>query len=318
MASATTVGTAKRHKKNLLKNQISQPVNVILHIIFIIGVVFCVYPVLIIIGSSLTDELTLAQFGYNIIPRVFTTNAYKYVAATGLTVVRAYGVTIFATVFGTLFSVAFTSMFSYPLARTEFPWRRHFSLFIYITMVFGGGLIPYFIVITRFLHLGNTLFVLFVPAMFGGYNAFVLRTFINRNIPSELIESARIDGSTEFNTYTKIVVPLSKAGLATIAFFTALYFWNDWYTCLLFNGSKPHLYDLGYLLYQILMTVQYLSSIATNAGLQKMNLPPSMGIIPKTSMQMAMCVMALGPIIIVYPFFQRFFIKGLVIGAVKG
>jgi len=310
-----SISNTKR-KSKFLNNQISQPTNIILHIIFLLGVIVCVYPTLVIIGSSFTDEATLKHFGYNVIPRVFSTKAYSYVATTGITIIRAYGVTMFVTVAGTLLNIIFTSMFAYPLTRPEFPWRRQFSIFIYITMVFGGGLIPWYILCTQILHLQNTLWGLFVPSMFGGWNAFVLRTFIQRNIPNELIESARMDGSSEWNTYLKIVLPLSKAGLATIGFFTALVFWNDWYNCLLFNSAAPKLQNLGFLLYQILMQAQYLSTISSQQGMAAIG--GSAAQIPTTSMQMAMCVLAVGPIILVYPYFQRFFVKGLVIGAVKG
>jgi len=156
-----------------------------------------------------------------------------------------------------------------------------------------------------------------VPAVFGGWNAFILRTFITSNIPSELIESARMDGSTEFNTYVKIILPLAKAGLATVAFFTALGLWNEWWNCMLFNAQNPNAWDLGYLLYKILTQVQYLSNLGTAAArgaiLTNVNIKP-----PAHAVQMALCCIAVGPIIVVYPFFQRFFIKGLVIGAVKG
>jgi len=315
MAEAGANGALKR-RKHLLNNQISQPANVILHIIFLAGVVLCAYPTLVIIGSSFTDETALKNFGYNVVPRLFSMNAYSYVVRTGLTIIRAYGVTIFVTVVGTLLQLLFTSMFSYPLSRPELPWRRQFSIFIYITMVFGGGLVPWYILCTQILHLKNSLWALFVPSMFGGWNAFVLRTFITRNIPGELVESARMDGSSEWNTFAKIVIPLSKAGLATVGFFTALGFWNDWYYCLLFNSANPKVQNLGYLLYQILTTAQYLSSITNKLAVQ--NMGGSLAQIPTNSMQMAMCVLAVGPIILVYPFFQRFFVKGLVIGAVKG
>jgi len=307
---------AAKHR-NLLKNQIAAPTNVILHILFLMGVVICVYPVLVVIGSSLTDEDALNKFGYNVIPHVFSTYGYRYLATTGASVLHAYGVTFLITVVGSALFILFTSMYAYPLSRPEFPWRRGFSLFIYIPMLFSGGLIPYYIVVTQILHMGNTVFSLFVPGIFGGYYAFVLRTFITSNIPGELIESARIDGSTEFNTYMKIVLPLSKAGLATVAFFKALDLWNEWYNCMLFNSQNQKAWDLGYLLYKILIQIQYISQLGSAASrgaiLSNVN-----AMAPAHSVQMALCCVAVGPIILIYPFFQRFFVKGLVIGAVKG
>jgi len=316
-ANGAVAVKARRAKKNLLKNEISRPTNVILHIIFLIGVLFCVYPTLVVIGSSLTDEHTLLTYGTNVWPREFSTVAYRYLSTAGGSIMHAYGVTILITVVGTALFVLITSMFAYPLSRPEFPWKRQFSLFIYITMVFGGGLIPWYIVVAQILHMRGTVFALFIPGAFGGYWAFVLRTFITSNIPGELIESARIDGSSEFNNYVKIILPLAKAGLATAAFFTALGLWNEWYNCLLFNALNQNTWDLGFVLYKIITQVQYMSNLSSAAArgavFSNVNFQP-----PAHGVQFALCCIAVGPIIVIYPFFQRFFVKGLVIGAVKG
>jgi putative aldouronate transport system permease protein len=272
----------------------------------------------LIIGVSLSDEKEIIKTGYSVIPRMFSTYTYKYMITTSRGILQAYWVTIASTVCGTVLHVLFTSMFAYPLSRPEFPWRRGFSLFIFITMLFGGGLVPWYIMCTQLLHIQDTLFALFVPAMFSGYNCFVLRTFIKSNIPDSLIESARIDGSGEWRTYLRIVLPLSKAGLATIGFFVALGIWNDWYCCLLFINKRPELTNLNFLLYKMMTQIQALSKMASQEASVAIYGADLRKAVPSESARMALCIVSIGPIVLAYPFFQRFFIKGLVIGAVKG
>jgi len=312
------IKSKRRTAMAALHNQISTPSNVILNVIIFLACLVCVYPMALIIGVSLSDEKEILKTGYSLIPRVFSDYAYRYMLTTGRGILQAYWVTFASTACGTALHVLFTSMFAYPLSRPEFPWRRGFSLFIFITMLFGGGLVPWYIVCTQVVRMQDTLFALFVPAMFSGYNCFVLRTFIKSNIPDSLIESARIDGSSEWHTYLRIILPLSKAGLATIGFFVALGIWNDWFCCLLFINKRTELTNLNFLLYKMMAQIQALSQMASREMSIALYGMDRRKAIPAESARMALCLVSIGPIVLAYPFFQRFFIKGLVIGAVKG
>jgi putative aldouronate transport system permease protein len=305
-------------KKNYAKsgNQISKPATVIINLLFIGCVVICLYPLLLVVGISFTDNDALRE-GYRLIPRVFSTDGYRFAVTTGGAIVRAYGVTVFVTVVGTFCHLTLCSLFAYPLSRPEFAYRKVFTVFILIPMLFSGGLVPWYVVCTQVLHLKDTIFALFVPSLFSTWNVIVLRTFIKNNIHDSLIESARLDGSSEFQTWFFLVLPLSKAGLATIGFMVALGFWNDWWLPLmLINDVK--LINLQYMLYRIMSQIQFLQNLSSlNVAGGSIANQVAMTI-PQETARMAMCVLTIGPIIFVYPFFQRYFVKGLTIGAIKG
>jgi len=210
--------------------------------------------------------------------------------------------------------VLIVSLFAYPLSRPEFRYRKFFMGFILVPMLFSGGLVPWYIVCNQVLNLKNTIWAMIVPSLFSSWNCIVLRTFIKNNIPESLIESVRLDGCTEFKTYVHIILPLSKAGIAVIAFFTALAYWNDWWLALMLITDEK-LYNLQYLLYNIMARIQFLQSMAAqNLGIVSM----AELRVPQETARMAMCVLTVGPIILAYPFFQRFFVKGITIGSIKG
>ena len=295
------------------KNRISGWANILLHVFFIFCVIACLYPILMVIGISFTDNDALRD-GYRIIPRKFSLEGYSFVFGTSSTIIRAYGVTIFNTAVGTFLHVLIVSLFAYPLSRPEFKYRKFFMGFILFPMLFSGGLVPWYIICNQVLGLQNTIWAMVIPSLFSSWNAIVLRTFIKNNIPESLIESVRLDGCTEFKTYLHIILPLSKAGLAVIAFFTALSYWNDWWLALMLITDEK-LYNLQYLLYNIMARIQFLQSIAAqNLGIISMSELQ----VPQETARMAMCVLTIGPIILAYPFFQRFFVKGITIGSIKG
>jgi putative aldouronate transport system permease protein len=271
-----------------------------------------------VLGISFTDNEVLKQ-GYRVIPRVFDLSGYKFAASSGSAIIRAYGITIFSTVAGTAFHVALCSMFAYPLSRPEFRYRKFFTVYILIPMLFTGGMVPWYVVCSQVLHIKDTIFALIIPSLFSTWNVIVLRTFLRNNIPESIVESARLDGSTEMQTYLRIVLPLSKAGLATIGFMVALAFWNDYYLSLMLIDD-PKMYNLQYMLYQILNKIRFLQTMSMmgltgsiDASAQK-----ALRNVPQETARMAMCVITVGPIIFAYPFFQKHFVKGLTIGAVKG
>ncbi|MCL2035212.1 MAG: carbohydrate ABC transporter permease [Oscillospiraceae bacterium] len=299
-------------KHSVSENRVSGLTNLLLNMFFIACAVLCIYPILLVVGISFTDNDALRQYGYKIIPSVFSTDGYAYAFSAAGSILRSYGITIFNTVAGTVIHVLVCALFAYPMARPEFKSRKFFMGFLLIPMLFNGGMVPWYVICTQVLGLRNTIWAMILPMVISPWNVIVLKTFINRNIPDSLIESARLEGCSEFRVFWNIVLPLSKAGLATIAFFSALAYWNDyWHSLMLITDES--LYSLQYLLYNIMAKTQFLSSLAARtAGIQ------SVGVIPAETARMAMCVLSIGPIVIVYPYFQRFFVKGIMVGSIKG
>lgn len=268
---------------------------------------FCVIPLVLVLSISLSDEAALATTGYSVLPTQFTGFAYEYVWKASYSIINAYGVTILVTVSGTALSVFVTALLAYPLSRSDVKFRNPILFYVFFTMLFNGGLVPWYILITQYLHLKDTLLVLIVPYLVSAWNVLLMRNFF-RTIPESVIESARIDGAGEWKIFFRIVAPLSLPSFATIALFNAVLYWNDWWLGLLFI-SDQNLVPLQLLLQSVLSNIAILSQFAVTHNI-KVELPGE-------SARMALCVLAIGPIVAAYPFFQRFFIKGLSLGAVK-
>ena len=307
------VHIVKRRNRFANANRISLGANLTLNVFFIMVVFLCLYPVLLVISISFTESNALRE-GYRLFPRVLSLDGYRFAFTAGNSIVQAYGVTIFNTVVGTFMHVFICSLFAYPLSRKEFKSRKFMMGFILVPMLFGGGMVPWYVVCTQVLGLKNTIWAMVIPSLFSSWNVIVLRTFIKNNIPESLIESVRLDGCSEFKTYLHIILPLSKAGLAVIAFFTALGFWNDYWLSLMLI-TEQRLFNLQYLLFNIIAQMQFFQSMAA----RNISMPLSELLnIPAEATRMAMCVITLGPIVFAYPFFQRFFVKGITIGSIKG
>ena len=224
---------------------------------------------------------------------------------------RAYGVTIFVTFTGTTVGLFFTSMAAYVLASPDFRYRYQVSFFFYFTSIFGGGLVPWYIFCTKYLHFHNNVISMILPIMINVTYMLILKSYM-MSIPTSLYESARLDGANDLTIFFKIALPLSKAGLATVGLFLALNYWNDWYNAMLFldEGSRE-LYPLQYYLNNILTKAQAMNAAASRSGIPASD-------IPSEPLKLAMTVVATGPIILLYPFLQKYFVKGVTIGAVKG
>ena len=305
-------------KRSVADNAVSVPMNIVFNIIFTAGVAICLYPFLLVISVSLTGKNDLFQYGYRIIPARFTLESYRYIFAMGSNIFRAYGITVFNTVVGTFLHLFLVSMFSYPLSRPEFEFKGFFTKMIIIPMFLSGGLVPWYLVCTQMLRLTDTIWAMIIPMAFSGWNAIIMRIFIKRNIPDEVIESARIDGSSEFRTYIRIVLPMSKAGLAAIGYMVALGFWNDWWLPLILIRN-PELHNLQYMLYKIINMTQMLSQMIRGSTSGSLEAAAKMSAnIPGESLRMAMAVIAIGPIAFAFPLFQKQFIKGIVVGSLKG
>lgn len=300
--------------KSRALNSVSPQAKAIINLICILYSIACIVPLLIVIAVSFSRESLIAKFGYGIIPRDFTLDAYIFVLREGNLIFNAYLVTLIATVAGTFCSLMVISMFAYPLSRKSLKYRNFFSFFVFFTMLFNGGLVPWYIICSQVLHITDSIFALFLPYVVNAWYIMIVRTFFSTTIPESVIESARIDGASEVRTFFQIVIPLSKPVLATIGLFSTLGIWNDWWLSMILT-SKPKLSSLQYLLYRMLTNIEMLSRMRDAAAAQTSDMLAKS---PLETSRMAMCILAIGPMILAYPYFQRYFIKGLTIGAVKG
>ena len=280
------------------------------HFIMILITLFCLLPFLLLIVSSFTDEATLIRDGYSFFPQKLSLNAYRYLLVDSTAIVRGYLISITVTVIGTIANLLITVMFAYPLSRRDLPMRNFFAFFLFFTMLFNGGLVPTYMMWTQTFHIKNTLFALLIPGLLmSAFNVIMMRTYINSNIPDAVIEAARIDGAGEFRLLLQIVLPMSLPIVATLALLAGLAYWNDWLNGLYYI-TDDRLFSIQVILNRMLTKTEMLKQAATTGV--------SMGPMPEVGIKMAVAVLGALPVLIVYPFFQRYFVKGIAIGAVKG
>lgn len=275
----------------------------------ILFAILCLLPFLIVIGSSFTSEEYIIRNGYSIWPKEWSFESYKTIFESPMSIIRAYGVTILVTVVGTVINIFINMMAGYVLQRKDFAWRNKLSFYYFFTTLFSGGLMPWYILCVKYLHLKNSIWGLILPGTVSVWNILLVKGFM-AGIPFEMTESAKIDGAGDFSIFVKLIWPLSKPLIATIGLFTALGYWNDWYHSMLFINDKDK-YSLQYLLYKLINDARALREIAAESGMV-------IDTVPVESMKMALTVVVTGPIIFLYPFVQRYFVKGLTLGAVKG
>jgi putative aldouronate transport system permease protein len=267
-------------------------------------------PMALVISSSFSDEDALARHGYSLLPQEFSTAAYEFILRDPWRIVNAYAVTISVTVLGTLAALLVMSLLGYVLSRPDFPYRRPLSFLVIFTMLFNGGLVPTYILIAQVLDLKDKGPVLILPYLVVPWFVFLLRSFFT-TLPRELLEAARIDGASEWRVFFQIVIPLSTPALATVGLFCVLMYWNDWWLPLLYIDD-PRLFPLQYLLYSVMRNAEYLTSSAAASGLT------SSVQVPTQTMRMAMVVLAMGPILVAFLALQRYFVRGLLVGSLKG
>lgn len=286
----------------------------VLHLIFIIICMTVVLPFLLLFMSSVTEETTLIRNGYSLFPEAFSLDAYVYIFQSSKALLRACGVSVLVTVVGTALSLVITPLLAYPLSRPEFKYRNIITFIVFFTMLFNGGMVSSYIMWTRYLNVKNTIWALIFPGLLmNAFNVILVKNFFKSNIPNELVESARIDGGGEFTIFFRVVLPLSKAIMATIGLFVAIAYWNDWINGLYYITKKTELFSLQNYLNRILMDIQFINSAANKASSQTQGMT-----MPATSIRMALAVVGVVPIMALYPFFQKYFVKGITIGAVKG
>lgn len=290
----------------------------LIYAFFMIVTIVCfVIPFVLIISISFTSEEAIRAGGYSLFPKQFTLLSYKYIFSNPQQILNAYVVTSTVALLGTFLSVVVMSMCAYSLARKNFKFRNQITFFIFFTMLFSGGIIPSYILNTTYLHLNDKIFIYMFPNLANAMSIIIFRTFF-KDIAMELIEAAKIDGAREIRIFAQIVLPLSKPVLATIAFMCLLDRWNDWFTSLLYIQNEK-LYTLQYLLQRILREAEFIRNMAKEApgGIDE-NLMQQAREIPTEGMRYALCIIAAGPMMVVFPFFQKYFVKGLTVGAIKG
>ncbi|WP_397376387.1 carbohydrate ABC transporter permease [Paenibacillus vietnamensis] len=294
-----------------MKNE-SRGLTIFSHIMMFIFALVCIIPFVLLISASLTDQDAIVAQGYSFIPHTFSTAAYEYLYERGTDIVRAYGVTVFVTVVGTAAGVAITALLAYPLSRSVTPHRNLIMFVVFFTMLFHGGLVPSYLVYTQIFDLKNTIWALIIPGLLmNGFYVMMMRTFFQTSIPGALIESAQIDGAGEYRTFWTIVLPLSTPILATIGLFECIMYWNDWQLGMIYI-TEPQLFSIQNLLNRIMQDIQFITTnMSDNSG-------DAMQQMPTDAVKMAIAVIGVLPILVAYPFFQKYFVKGIMIGAVKG
>lgn len=271
----------------------------------------CLIPLLAIISISVSEDRMLIMEGYSLFPRGFTWEGYRYVFQDMARILRAYGVSILTTVAGTALGLLMNSQMAYVLSRPQYRFRSKLTVFLTIPMVLNGGMISSYILITQYLHLKDNLLVLILPLAVAPWYIIMLRTFFQQ-VPLELSESATIDGAGEFRIFWQVILPLAKPAIATVGIFLALGYWNDWYYPMLYIEDSAKV-NLQFQLYRMMRDVQELTQAAATSGMSI-----SIADLPTESMRMAMCIVSTVPILIIFPFFQKYFVKGLTVGGVKG
>ena len=278
---------------------------VVINTVLIILSLMCVMPFILLLSSSITSETALVKTGYRFWPTEIDLSAYKYLLMDSTSIVRGYAISFFVTIVGTLTSLMLTTLYAYPLSR-----KNLFAFYIFFTMLFNGGLVPGYMMWTQMFHIKNTIFALIVPGLLlNAFNVIMMRTYFTTNIPEEVLEAARIDGGGELYILTKVVLPMSKPIIVTLVLLIGLSYWNDWLNGL-YYVNRDNLYSIQVLLKKMMDDIEMIKK-ASAAGASTMKMP-------SISIRMAVAVMGALPIMCVYPFFQKYFVKGIVIGAVKG
>jgi multiple sugar transport system permease protein/putative aldouronate transport system permease protein len=297
-----------RGKRKIIESGGDRAVITISYTFIFLFTAACLIPFLIALSASFSDELSVARYGFGLFPRKISLSAYKMLFQTSQ-IYQSYGVSIFVTVFGTLLSLLVTVLIAYPLASGKLKYGNKINFFVYFTMLFNGGLIPTYMLISRYLHMKDNLMVLIIPVLVNPWNMFLMRNFFT-SVPSSLAESARIDGASEVSILFRIILPVSVPSLAAVGLFYALGYWNNWFQAMLFI-DRNHLQPLQMMIMKMLRNVEFMSQMAGQLRMQVMDLPSS-------TMKMATAMITIGPIVLLYPFLQRYFTSGIMVGAVKG
>ena len=306
---------AKQRQTSATLNSFGPGAQALFHIVLGLFALLCIVPFIFVIIISFTSEDSIRQIGYSFMPLSWSTQAYNYVFQLGDALWRSYFNSFLITIVGTALSVAICILYAYPLYRKDFKYRNFFNFLSFFTMIFGGGLVPTFVVCKTLLGLSDNYAALIVPLLFSPFNVIVMRTFFQTTVPRELIEASTIDGAGEYRTLLQIVLPVVKPGIATIALLNALAFWNEWFLSLLYITKNMNVIPLQYLLMRMQRNAAFL---AKNSAMLGADAAQAARNLPSQSLKMALVVFIVVPIACAYPFFQRYVVAGLTVGSVKG
>lgn len=291
-------------------NKISANSNFIMNLVLVLICILFIAPLILVLMVSISSKQSIDALGYQFWPTSFDLTAYNYIFKYSSDLLHAYGISFIVTGFGSIAATVIIALYAYPLSRSNFSHRNGFAFFAFFTTIFGGGLVPWVFIYSQFLKINGSLLILIVPYLVNAWWIIIMRTFMKQSVPEELVEAARIDGAGEYRIFFNIALPLCKAGLATIFLFSLVRFWNDYYLSLIFITNR-HLYTIQYYLYSMLDNINYVLTSSNVPAEARRNLPSE-------GARMALAVIAVGPVVFTYPFFRRFFVKGLIVGAVKG
>lgn len=283
---------------------------VVTYTLLAIGSIVCVLPFIMILSGSFSDNRTILVEGYSLLPQEFTLEAYKTVFKAPQDIIQAYKITIYYTVVGTVLGLLMITMTAYVISRKEFKYRNNVSFLIYFTSIFGGGMIPWYLMYANVLGLKGSTFAIWFPALMSPFLVILMRTYVTGSVPDAITESAKIDGAGHVTIFTRIVLPVLGPGLATVGLFLALGYWNDWYRSSMFSTDSST-WELQFYLYDMLNASTAMQQMAQNSSLSTKDLPTE-------SVKLAMSVVATGPVLLFYPFVQKYFVSGITVGAVKG
>ncbi len=285
----------------------------LMHLFMILLVLCCILPFLLMVIASFTEEATLTRNGYSFFPEALSLETYRYIIRSAGTIFRGYLMTIIVTVIGTGCNLLLTVLFAYPLSRKDLPYRGILSFFLFFTMLFNGGLVPTYIMYANTFHIKNTVFALIIPSlMMNAFYVIMMRSFFSSSIPDSLIEAAKLDGASEMKILGRVILPLSKPMVVTLVLMVGLGYWNDWMNGL-YYVTEQKLFTIQMILNNMINNIEFLTRNASMLGTAASNMK-----IPQVGIRMGIAVIAVLPILVIYPFLQKYFVKGIVIGGVKG
>ena len=287
----------------------------VINIVLMLMTLCMVLPLVLLFMSSITEENTLVANGYSFFPQKFSGAAYGYLMQSGQKILTAYGISILVTLVGTAINVSLSALMAYPLSIRNLPGRKFMNFFVFFTMLFNGGLVPTYINYTNVFHIRDTIYGLLIPSLLmNAFNILLMKSYFVTGVPDEILEAAYIDGASEFQTMVKIAVPLSKPIIATIGMFAGIAYWNDWNNGYIYLVQRTDLYSIQNLLNRLMQNINALTQNASQVG----NVNQGLSEIPSVTVRMAMATLGILPIVVIYPFIQKNFVKGITLGGVKG
>ena len=295
---------------NKIKDRSTIPFHIVKGVLLALLSVLCVLPFIVIISGSLTDNYTILKDGFSLLPRNTTLEAYRTIFRSPEGILQAYKMNFYYTFMGTALGLLVITLTAYVISRKDFKYRNSVSFLIYFTTIFGGGMIPWYMMYANVLNLRGSTLAIWFPALMSPFLVILMRTFITGSVPDAVVESAKIDGAGHWTIFWRIVLPVLGPGLATVGLFQALGYWNDWYRSSMFSTSSDT-WSLQFYLYDMVNSTMAMRQMAQNVSLNTADLPTQ-------TVKLAMAVVATGPVLLFYPFVQRYFVSGITIGAVKG